>query len=104
MASSEDIKSFPQKDSRRFLHAVYRVMYPDLKAHSCSAATCNLHMHCLPPNCTCSTTLLMVQVGKLDETIKYYKENFGMEQLRYRDVPDVRRCHFGWQGSLQPDV
>lgn len=34
----------------------------------------------------------MVQVGKLDETIKYYKENFGMEQLRYRDVPDVRRC------------
>ena len=34
----------------------------------------------------------MVQVGKLDETIKYYKENFGMEQLRDRDVPDVRRC------------
>eukprot|EP00891_Asterochloris_glomerata_P009554 jgi/Astpho2/9554/Aster-03835 len=51
MATSEDIKSFPQEDSRRFLHAVYRV-------------------------------------GKLDESIKYYKENFGMEQLRYRDVPD----------------
>ena len=36
--------------------------------------------------------MLMVQVGKLDETIKYYKEKFGMEQLRYRDVPDVRHC------------
>ena len=49
----------------------------------------------------------MVQVGKLDETIKYYKENFGMEQLRYRDVPDVRSWPadgFGWQGALQPDV
>lgn len=40
------------QDTRRFLHAVYRV-------------------------------------GDLDGTLEYYKKNFGMKQIRYRDIPDV---------------
>lgn len=30
------------------------------------------------------------RVGDLDATLEYYKTHFGMKQLRYRDVPDVR--------------
>lgn len=40
------------QDTRRFLHAVYRV-------------------------------------GDLDGTLEYYKKNFGMKQIRYRDIPEV---------------
>ena len=42
-----------EQDTRRMLHAVYRV-------------------------------------GNLDETIEYYKKHFGLKQLRYRDIPEVR--------------
>ena len=42
------------QDTRRFLHAVYRV-------------------------------------GDLDGTLEYYKKNFGMKQIRYRDIPEVSR-------------
>ena len=30
------------------------------------------------------------RVGNLDETIEYYKKHFGLKQLRYRDIPEVR--------------
>ena len=30
------------------------------------------------------------RVGDMDATIKYYKDHFGMEQLRYRDMPEEK--------------
>jgi len=42
-----------KQDTRRFLHAVYRV-------------------------------------GDLDGTLEYYKKNFGMKQIRYRDIPEEK--------------
>ena len=32
------------------------------------------------------------RVGNLDDTIEYYKTNFGMKQIRYRDIPEVGEC------------
>lgn len=31
---------------------------------------------------------VVYRVGDMDATIKYYKDHFGMQQLRYRDMPD----------------
>ena len=32
------------------------------------------------------------RVGDMDATIKYYKDCFGMQLLRFRDIPEV-----GWR-------
>ena len=52
-ATTATLKGSCEQDTRRMLHAVYRV-------------------------------------GNLDETIEYYKKHFGLKQLRYRDIPEVR--------------
>jgi Glyoxalase/Bleomycin resistance protein/Dioxygenase superfamily len=31
---------------------------------------------------------VVYRVGDMDATMKYYKGHFGMQQLRYRDMPD----------------
>ena len=61
MASSEDIKTFPQKDSRRFLHAVYRVISPELKAHFGGAATYTGNNH--SATCACIASRQFAHAG-----------------------------------------
>lgn len=39
------------------------------------------------------------RVGNLDDTIEYYKKNFGMKQIRYRDIPEVGE-YSNWPQAL----
>ena len=32
------------------------------------------------------------RVGNMAATIDYYKKHFGAKLLRYRDIPEARRC------------
>jgi lactoylglutathione lyase len=33
---------------------------------------------------------VVYRVGDMDATVKYYKDHFGMQQLRLRDIPDEK--------------